>query len=167
MYTLGHRLLMLHFLLYNRSRCQEGTCSLIMFIIAVTYCLVVRDAGFLRATGFLFNCSVRCSSPFKSFCTLCTGAASQRELSIFRAVRKIHPHDASGCSCCFVGKPTTHNAFSMLPSESSTAFQSSTRAHAKRIERVTGRKARGLQTEEIGCKCHIFYLSLKLQEETN
>ena len=34
--------------------------------------------------------------------------------------------------------------------------------------RVTGRKARGLQMEEIGCKCQdIFYLSLNLQEETN
>ena len=27
-------------------------------------------------------------------------------------------------------------------------------------ERVTGRKARGLQTEEIGCKCQTFFLSL-------
>ena len=35
-------------------------------------------------------------------------------------------------------------------------------------ERVTGRKARSLQTEEIGCKCQmVFYLSLKRQEETN
>ena len=36
------------------------------------------------------------------------------------------------------------------------------------FERVTGRKARGLQMEEIGCKCQtFFYLSLKRQEETN
>ena len=36
-------------------------------------------------------------------------------------------------------------------------------------ERVTGRKARGLQREEIGCKCQTFFfnLSLKQQEETN
>ena len=35
-------------------------------------------------------------------------------------------------------------------------------------ERVTGRKARGLQREEIGCKCQtFFYLSLKQQEEAN
>jgi len=35
-------------------------------------------------------------------------------------------------------------------------------------ERVTGRKARGLQTEETGCKCQTFFsLSLKQQEETN
>ena len=34
-------------------------------------------------------------------------------------------------------------------------------------ERVTGRKARGPQAEEIGCKCQTFFLSLKLQEETN
>ena len=27
------------------------------------------------------------------------------------------------------------------------------------FERVTGRKTRGLQTEEIGCKCQIFFLS--------
>ena len=36
------------------------------------------------------------------------------------------------------------------------------------IERITGRKARVLQTEEIHCKCQIvFYFYLKLQEETN
>ena len=35
-------------------------------------------------------------------------------------------------------------------------------------EKVTGRNARGLQMEEIGCKCQtFFYLSLKQQEETN
>ena len=34
-------------------------------------------------------------------------------------------------------------------------------------ERVTGRKARGPQAEEIGFKCQTFFLSLKLQEETN
>ena len=28
------------------------------------------------------------------------------------------------------------------------------------FERVTGRKARGLQMEEIGCKCQTFFLSL-------
>ena len=35
------------------------------------------------------------------------------------------------------------------------------------IERVTGRKARGLQTEEIGCKRQAFFISLKRQKETN
>ena len=34
-------------------------------------------------------------------------------------------------------------------------------------ERITSRKARGLQTEEIGLKCQTIFLSLKLQEETN
>ena len=33
-------------------------------------------------------------------------------------------------------------------------------------ERVTGRKARGLQMEKIACKCQTFF-SLKRQEETN
>ena len=28
------------------------------------------------------------------------------------------------------------------------------------VERVTGRKARGAQMEEIGCKCKMFLLSL-------
>ena len=34
------------------------------------------------------------------------------------------------------------------------------------LERVTGRKARGLQTEKIGCKCQtfFFYLSLKRRQ---
>ena len=35
------------------------------------------------------------------------------------------------------------------------------------IERVTGRKARGLQTEEIGCKRQAFSISRKWQKETN
>ena len=34
-------------------------------------------------------------------------------------------------------------------------------------ERVTGRKAVGLQMGEIGFKCQAFFLSLKGQEETN
>ena len=34
-------------------------------------------------------------------------------------------------------------------------------------ERLTGRKARGLQMEEIGCKCQTFLISLKRQGETN
>ena len=33
--------------------------------------------------------------------------------------------------------------------------------------RELGRKARSLQTEEIGCKCQTFLISLKRQEETN
>ena len=38
----------------------------------------------------------------------------------------------------------------------------------KKTERVTGREARVLQTEEIGFKCQTcFYLSLEWQEETN
>ena len=32
-------------------------------------------------------------------------------------------------------------------------------AHIRRCERVTGRKARGLQTEERGCKCQTFFIS--------
>ena len=39
--------------------------------------------------------------------------------------------------------------------------------HTLAREQVTGRKARGLQMEEIGCKCQTFFLSLKQQEETN
>ena len=36
------------------------------------------------------------------------------------------------------------------------------------IERITGRKSRSLQMEEIGCKCQTFFsLSLKQQEEKN
>ena len=34
-------------------------------------------------------------------------------------------------------------------------------------ERVAGRKVRGLQMEEIGCKCQTFLISFKRQEETN
>ena len=35
------------------------------------------------------------------------------------------------------------------------------------IERVTGRKPRDLQTEEIGCKCQTLVISLKGQKEAN
>ena len=37
----------------------------------------------------------------------------------------------------------------------------------ERTERVTVRKARGLQMEEIGCKCQEFFIPLKWQEETS
>ena len=40
-------------------------------------------------------------------------------------------------------------------------------SQARTTERVTGRKARGLQTEEIGCRCQTFFISLKRQEGTN
>ena len=30
----------------------------------------------------------------------------------------------------------------------------------ERTERVTGRKARGLQMEKIGCKCQVFFIAL-------
>ena len=49
MSLLGHRLLMLQFLMHNRPHCQVETHSLIMFSITIT----VRDAEFFRATGFL------------------------------------------------------------------------------------------------------------------
>ena len=39
--------------------------------------------------------------------------------------------------------------------------------HQETCERVTGRKVKGLQKEEIGCKCQTFFISLKQQEETN
>ena len=117
MSALGLRLLMPHFLLHNRSHCQPGTCSLIVFIIAVTYCLAARDAGFLRATGFFFNSSVHCSSPSKSFCTLCTDVASQRELSIFafRAVRKIHPTVPVPVHAALFGNPPPIMPFQCYP----------------------------------------------------
>ena len=53
MSPVGHRLLMLHFLLYNRSFFQAGTHGLVIFIINVTYHLAFRDARLFRATGFL------------------------------------------------------------------------------------------------------------------
>ena len=49
----GHRLLTLHFMLYNRPFFQVGTDGLIIFIINITYNLAFRDAGFFRATRLL------------------------------------------------------------------------------------------------------------------
>ena len=54
MSLLGHRLLMLQFLTHNRPHCQVETCSLITFIIIVTYHPTVRDARFFKAMGSLF-----------------------------------------------------------------------------------------------------------------
>ena len=101
----GHRLLMLYFLLYNRPRCQAGILSLttsfivvlnlIMFIITVTFCLTVRDAGFFKAMGLGPqgpNINMHCSSSSRHLCTLSTCAALQRVWSTFtfREVRKVH-----------------------------------------------------------------------------
>lgn len=49
MSLLGHRLLMLYFLVHNRPHCQVETHSLIMFNSIITF----RDAEFFRSTGFL------------------------------------------------------------------------------------------------------------------
>ena len=55
-------------------------------------------------------------------------------------------------------------AFFICPSKK---IKSTITCEGVRTERVTGRKARGLQMEEIGCKWQIFFFSLKWQEETN
>ena len=93
MSPLDHRLLLLHFLLHNEPCCQAGTCSLITSTITVNNRLTVRVTGFFGAIGFFSNATIHCSSSSKHLCTLHTGAASQRELSIFtfKGVRKIHP----------------------------------------------------------------------------
>ena len=133
---LGHRLLMLLFLLCNRPHCQAGTCSLIMFLITITHRLSVRYAEFLKPRGPFSDASVRCSGSSKCLCTLCTDATLHRAPSIFasRAVRKIHPTCQSGL-CRLVGQTGTHasNTFSMLSGEPSTTSQSPTAAHIKRI----------------------------------
>ena len=87
--TPGHRPLMLHFLLHNGPHCQVETCSLRAFITTVTYRLAVRDAGFPGATGFLLQCQYTSS---KHLCTLHTGVASWRALSMFtfKAARKVY-----------------------------------------------------------------------------
>ena len=93
MCPLGYTPLMLHFLLHNRPHCQAGTHSFLMFIVTFSYCLTVRDAGFFRATGFCSDTNICCSSSSKHLCTLHTGMASWRALSIFtfRAVKEIYP----------------------------------------------------------------------------
>ena len=146
----GHRLLMLYFLLYNRPRCQAGILSLttsiivilnlIMFIITVTSCLTVRDAGFFKAMGLGPqgpNIKIHYSSSSKHLCTLCSGAAFYRvwSISTFRAVRKIHLMVPAAVHAALFSKQefTACNAFSVLSSELSTASESSTRIHAERI----------------------------------
>lgn len=67
---LDHRLLRLHFLLHNRPHCPAGTHSLIMFGLIITYHLTVRDAGFLRAMGFLPKYIVLILASVSAHCTL-------------------------------------------------------------------------------------------------
>ena len=66
----------------------EPTVSL-TFIISVTYRLAVRDAGFPGAMGFLLQCQYTSSN---HLCTLHTGVASWRALSMFafKAARKVY-----------------------------------------------------------------------------
>ena len=54
-----------------------------------------------------------------------------------------------------LGRKAMTNLNSVLKSRDSTF---PTKVHI--VERVTGKKARGLQTEEIGCKCQTFFVSL-------
>ena len=111
-----------------------------MFIITVTPCLTVRDAGFFKAMGLgpqAPNVNIHCSSSSKHLCILCTGAALHRAWSIFpfRAVRKIHPVGPAAVHAALFSKQefTACNAFSVLAGNLSTASQSSTRIHAERI----------------------------------
>ena len=61
--------------------------------------------------------------------------------------------------------PAKEQDVSLVPAVGSSPLDRGEEAR----ERVTGRKARGLQTEEIGYKCRtfLFFLSLKQQEETS
>ena len=55
----------------------------------------------------------------------------------------------------------------LLPFNPQCSFTIISHFQALPLKRITGRKARGLQKEEIGCKCQTFFsLSLKEQEET-
>ena len=47
---LGHKLLMLHFLLYNGHHCQAGTRGLTVFLVLIPHYLLVGGTEFLRAT---------------------------------------------------------------------------------------------------------------------
>ena len=89
---LGHRLLMLHFLLHNGPHYQTGTRGLITSSPSLT-ALLSEMLGPSGLQGSCCNANIHCYSSSKLLCTLCTDVASQRPLSIFafRAVRKIHP----------------------------------------------------------------------------
>ena len=63
--SLGHKLLMLHFLLYNKPHCQVTTHSLIMFISTILPSLTASLSEMLGSSGPQGSCSnasVRCSS---------------------------------------------------------------------------------------------------------
>ena len=109
---------MLLFLLYNRPHRQAGTCGLTEFIITVSDCLALRDAGVFRATGSCSKANIHCSSSSECLCTLRTSVVSRSTLPIFafRAVRKIHPTvPAAVCAILFIKwELTACNAISML-----------------------------------------------------
>lgn len=100
----------------------------------VTYRFAVRDAGFSGATGFLLQ---RQYTSSKHLCTLHTGVASWRALSMFafKAARKVHRTVPVAVCAALCGRRelTACCAFSVLSSELSTTSRSSTGAHTKRI----------------------------------
>ena len=65
-------------------------------------------------------------------------------------------------------KSINSSVLSLLYSPVLTSVHDYWKHHSLDYQTVTGRKAGGLQTEGIGCKCQmVFSLSLKQQEETN
>ena len=67
--SLGHKLLMLHFLLYNKPHCQVMNRSLIMFIITISSSLTASLSEMLGSSGPqgpCSNASVRCSSSIQA-----------------------------------------------------------------------------------------------------
>ena len=135
--TLGHRLLLLHFLLKCASlpsmdwhshkvphhRCLPLCCQ---------RCWVLQGHGVLALMPIYIALVL---PSFSAYYAPEQHRHQVRSIVTFKAVRKIHPTVPAAVHAALFGKQelTTFNAFSVLFGDLSTASQSSTGAHAKRL----------------------------------
>ena len=134
---LSHRLLMFHFLLYNRPCCQAGTCSLTVFIVIVSHYLIDWGTGFLKASCILLQHTYTWFQLFFSSVSA-VHALEQRHGEHYSywpsEVRKTHLMVPVTVHGTLSGKweLTSCNAFSVLSCDVSIISQSSTGAHTER-----------------------------------
>ena len=128
-YLFGH----FFFALLNQLKIYQST----LFVFSKNQILILLTFLFFVVAVVSSNANMCCSSSSKHLCTLCTGAASQTALFIFafKGVKKIHPTVPVAVPATLFRKweRTACNTFSILSGEPSTASQSSTGAHTKKI----------------------------------
>lgn len=126
---LGHRLLKLHFLLYNGPHCQAATCSLITLIITITN---ASQSEMLILSGPRGSCSKASPLVLPRVSAHCTLTQHHREHYPYshQGSQENPPTVPAAAQCCLVWQTGTHpcDAFSLLSSELSTTSCVSTRS---------------------------------------